>query len=875
MEFFAPWMLLGLGAIAVPVLIHLFNRKSAKRIEWGAFIFLMDSMISRRRRMLIEDILLLATRCLLLALLSFAIARPFIQAGSRVPWIVVLPMMLLAVTFFGVSFAMWRYPKWRRILFTTSLVLAGLAATSIFLERKLNLSRFGSVAQRDVVIIIDGSSSMDMKQGAETNFERARKEAEAYIKQADRSIAFGIIVGGPVPLSLTQAPITDRRELFSLLDRIEPVQGTMDVMTTLTSATIMLSLGNNPSKQIVIVGDGQAAGWYLTRPDRWKVVDALIAQLPSKPQIVWRTLPLPTSIRNMGIADLAFTRELIGTDRDVGIRVTVENTGSEAVTPDAILLEMGETTLTNRTTGQLAPGMRHTVTFKHRFTRAGAQKVIAKIHVDDDLAADNTCTHIAQIIDTLRVLIVDGNPVANARDRSSAYLSLALRPETVKRIVTKSTANTNELRQFLVEPIVVEASAVARRETFSDCSVVILANVSSLTTNTADRLAHFVENGGGLFIAPGARAQVEFYNTWALEDEPLLPFPLKTFASVSETNRPSIRTASFDDDILAQFRTGSDLGTLSVDRFWLLNTEGQSARAIATFDQGDPFLALRRFGRGAVILSTIPFDMTVSTLPARGTFLPLVHELVYRLASPSMANLNIKPTESATLLLTSGTFTPTNAAPRKAKFVTTSQKKKPTKKLVVLTPAQNESDTGEATEVSYTFVGSETARGTHIIPGHFFQTPEGIALRLSRSLVTGVYSAKVPPSLQMVLGNIMDAEQCIPFSVRSTIDESNLSSLSQQDLLFVKTFINLAIATKAEEVHKALIGETFGKEIWRILAYVALFLLVLEIMLTRWIAIQRRTGIEENVSFDEDTPTASSGFLDELAKMRDSKMAPR
>ncbi|MEI7946245.1 MAG: BatA domain-containing protein [bacterium] len=871
MEFFAPWMLLGLGAIAVPVLIHLFNRKSAKRIEWGAFIFLMDSMISRRRRMLIEDILLLATRCLLLALLSFAIARPFIQAGSRVPWIVVLPMMLLAVTFFGVSFAMWRYPKWRRILFTASLLLAGLAATSIFLERKLNLSRFGSVAQRDVVIIIDGSSSMDMKQGAETNFERARKEAEAYIKQSDRSIAFGLIVGGPVPLSLTQAPITDRRELFSILDRMEPVQGTMDIMTTLTSATIMLSLGNNPSKQIVIVGDGQAAGWYLTRPDRWKVVDALIAQLPSKPQIVWRTLPLPTSIRNVGIADIAFTRELIGTDRDVGIRVTVENTGSEAVTPDAILLDMGGTTLTNRTTGQLAPSMRHTVTFKHRFTRAGAQKVVAKILVSDDLAADNTCTHIAQIIDTLRVLIVDGNPVANPRDRSSTYLSLALRPEAIKRITAKSSATTNELRQFLVDPIVVEASAVGRRETFSDCSVVILANVSSLTTNTANKLARFVDNGGGLLIAPGASAQADFYNTWSLEDEPLLPFPLKTFVSVNETNRPSIRTASFDDDILRQFRTGSDLGTLSVDRFWLLNTEGQSARAIATFDQGEPFLAMRRLGRGSIILSTIPFDMTVSTLPARGSFLPLVHELAYRLASPSMANLNIKPTESATLLLTSGTFNKTNTTPRKVHFVSSKQKYRPTKKLVTPAPYQDDAEIGEPTEVSYTFVGSETARGTHIISGQFIQTSEGIALRLSRSLVTGVYSAKVPPSLQTVLGNIMDEEHCIPFSVRSTIDESNLSSLSQQDLLFVKNFINLVLATKAEEVHKALIGETFGKEIWRILAYVALFLLVLEIMLTRWIAIQRRTGIEENVSFDEDTPTASSGFLDELAKMRGSK----
>lgn len=846
MEFFAPWMLLGLGALAVPVLIHLFNRKSAKRIEWGAFIFLMDSMISRRRRMLLEDILLLATRCLLLALLSFAIARPFIQADSRVPWLIVLPMMLLAVTFFGVSFAMWRYPKWRRLLFTASLLLAGLASASIVLERKLNLSRFGSVAQRDVVIIIDGSSSMDMKQGAETNFDRARKEAEAYIKAADRSIAFGLIVGGPVPLTLTPSPITDRRELFSLLDRIEPVQGTMDIMTTLTSATVMLSLGNNPSKQIVVVGDGQAAGWHLTRPDRWKVLEALLAQLPSKPQAVWRTLPLPTSIRNVGVADIAFTRELIGTDREVGIRVTVENTGAENVTPDAILLEMGGTTLTNRSTGQLAPGMRHTVTFKHQFNRAGTQKVVARLQVDDDLSADNTCTYIAQVIDTLRVLIVDGNPVASTRDRSSTYLSLALRPESLRRVPVTSAAETRELRRFLVDPIIVDAPAVARRETFSDCSVVILANVPNLTTNTAEKLSRFVENGGGLLITPGARAQADFYNTWTLEEETLLPFPLKTFVSTSETNRPSILPASFDEEILAPFRTGSDLGTLSVDRYWQLDTDEQSSSALATFDQGAPFLVLKRFGRGSVILSTIPFDMTVSTLPARGSFLPLVHELVYRLASPAMANLNIKPTESTTLLLTSGTFSQTNAAPPKAKFVSTYPRRKfPGKIRTLAPPLPEEATASEPTEVTYTFVGSETARGSLPVQGHFIQTPAGIALRLSRSLVTGVYSATVPPALQTVLTNIMDEAHCIPFSVRTTIDESNLASLSPQDLRFVKRFLNLAIATKAEEVHKALIGETFGKEIWRILAYAALLLLVLEIVLTRWIAVQRRTGSEE------------------------------
>lgn len=875
MEFFAPWMLLGLGAIAVPVLIHLFNRKSAKRIEWGAFIFLMDSMLIRRRRMLIEDILLLATRCLLLALLSFAIARPFIQAGSQVPWVVVLPMMLLAVTFFGVSFAMWRYPKWRHFLFIASLLLAGLAATSILLERRLNLSRFGSAAQRDVVIILDGSSSMDMKQGAETNFERARKEAEAYIKQSDRSIAFGLIVGGPVPLTLTPAPITDRRELFSLLDRAAPVQGTMDIMTTLTAATVMLSLGNNPSKQIVIVGDGQAAGWHLTRPDRWKVVEALIAQLPSKPQIVWRTLPLPKTIRNMGVADIALTRELVGTDREVGIRVTVANTGSEAVTPDAILLAIGETTLTNRTTGQLSPGMRHTVTFKNHFTRPGAQRLVAKIIVDDDLSADNSCTHITQVIESLRVLIVDGNPVASVWNRGSTYVSLALRPEAVRRVTAQSVNKTNELRQFLIEPIVIDAPAVARRETFSDCSVVLLADVPQLTPETADKLARFVDNGGGLFIAPGLHAKPEFYNGWVWNEESPLPFPLNTFVSASITNLPSLRTASFDDDILGQFRTGGDLGTLSLERYWSFDlTNAPSARAIATLSNDDPFLAMRRFGRGSVILSSIPFDMSVSALPARSSFLPLLHELVYRLASPSMATLNLRPTESTTLLLTSTSLPQTNNSPRKATFISSKKQKKPTKKLVTLSPEQEDAGTGEATEVEYTVVGSETTRATQLLPAQFIQTQEGIALRLSRSLVTGVYAAKVPASLQNVLGNMMDQEQRIPFSVRSSIDESDLSSLSQQDLLFVKTFINLALATKAEEVHKALIGETFGKEIWRLLAYAALFLLILEIALTRWIAIQRRTGVKEKVSFEAENATASSRFLEELANLRGTGKAP-
>ena len=973
MEFFTPWMLLGLAAIAVPVLIHLFNRRSAKTIHWGAFKFLIDSMVSRRRRMLIEEMLLLATRCLLLALLALALARPFIQAGSRVPWVVVLPMMLLAVTFFGVSFAMWRYPKWRHGLFLLSLLLAAAAGGTVLLERRLNLSRFGAGLQRDVVLVIDGSSSMTLKQGAESNFDRARTEAEAYIKGAERGTAFGILVGGPVAQVVMPAPSTDRRELFSILDSLQPVQGTMDIMNTLSAAAVMLASGNNPSKQIIIIGDGQAAGWHLTEPERWNVITAILGQFQTKPQIVWRTLPLPPSIRNVGIADITLSREIVGTDREAGIRVTLANTGSEAVTPEAVLLTAGDAVLTNRTVRQLEPGTTHTVTFQHQFTSVGAQTVQAQVVANDDLTADDTLTHVVQVVDALRVLIVDGNPVANARDRSSTYLSLALRPEAVRLAAENSPppAGDAEVREFLIDPEVIDAPAIARREGFTDCCAVILADVPSLPEQTAERLARFVASGGGLFISPGARAQTNFYNTWKLDGERVTPLPLQAFTLSPETNRPSIKPASFTYDALRNLRTGGDLGAVSAARHWLMDSTDDPGAVAAAFDNDDTFLAARRFGRGTVVMSAIPFDASVSSLPSRGSFLPLVHELVYHLANPSVAELNLLPREGATILLSGGAMAQNDPTARGLQAVYYSRpdfsgrafgrvdaavdfnfdNTPPIPKLDAqrfsvrwsgsLLPRHSEEHeiwvetngratlringktaenrryalrAGQPAAISIEYeknadwsnarlfwrgarqphevipkqclspyrtlqvtgqVGepTEVASGGKAFQAFYVQTTEGLALRIAASLQPGYYTAKVPDLLRDELRNLVNAEGRVPFNVKAGIEESDIAALSQQDIAFLRGFVDLQVAQKAEEVHKALIGETFGREIWRILAYAALFFLVLEIMLTRWIAIQRRTGVEETVTFEDTSATASDAFRQELEMMRGGKRA--
>ena len=103
MLFLNPWLLLALAGVSIPVILHLVRRQAAKPVDWGAMRFLHDTLSERRRKMEWEDLLLMAARCLLLALAGLAIARPFVPPDSRVPWMFVLPLALLAVAAFGAA----------------------------------------------------------------------------------------------------------------------------------------------------------------------------------------------------------------------------------------------------------------------------------------------------------------------------------------------------------------------------------------------------------------------------------------------------------------------------------------------------------------------------------------------------------------------------------------------------------------------------------------------------------------------------------------------------------------------------------------------------------------------------------------------------
>jgi hypothetical protein len=84
LELFASPAALTIGGamISLPILIHLINRMRFKRLRWAAMEFLLKSQKRNRRRLIIEQLLLLALRCLLIGLVAFLFSR-FLGCESR------------------------------------------------------------------------------------------------------------------------------------------------------------------------------------------------------------------------------------------------------------------------------------------------------------------------------------------------------------------------------------------------------------------------------------------------------------------------------------------------------------------------------------------------------------------------------------------------------------------------------------------------------------------------------------------------------------------------------------------------------------------------------------------------------------------------
>lgn len=739
--FLNPWLLTGLAGIALPVVVHLLVRRRYRVVDWGAMQFLNPGMRTRRRLQL-QDVFLLLLRILLVALLVFALARPWIRGGL--------------------------------------------------------LTGYQSVGSRDVVIIIDSSSSMARPDGISTLHQSAMRRATEFLATLSPQDTVMLIEARDEPTALLPSPLTDRSLIAERLNQLDPPAGFADLHAACERAAGLLMQTSHQHRDIVVFTDAQSAGWQPDRPALWEQFDDLLTFTTVRPQL-WVmdcSSRLGPSQNLISMGRLTLEPPVAVPDGQIAITASVTSHSSSPLEVPVRLLVEGQRVPGQERIVPIEAGGSSTVEFVCRLTSGSVEELSVEADLPgDELTVDNVSHAIALTRTAPHVLLIDSSGLAAAGRPSTFFAAAALTPPAdMQPWVRTQVVYGDRLTQDDVDA----------------ADVIICADVNRLPAGAPQWLEAAVQRGTGLLIATGRRTTAAGFSR-IYADTGLLPgIRLTSPESTDEaTGEPlQILPSSLQADWLQRIGERPDSSFLKavIHSWWTLRREvvadsesddpsGASLsvpEAVVRLTNQAPLLLEHHHGRGHVLLLTTSLDMEWSNLPGRPDFVAFLYEAVFRLAPP-LARRNTLAGEP----------------------LVTQLETEESADLCVERP------TGERSDVRSSLVratGNDTPR---------------IQVRYDRAVMPGLYR----------LLNQQTNERLDAFAVDYDRRENSVEQLSEADLGLLQESDRMVFTDSLSSLQQVMYGSESMAEIWWLLLWLFLLLLVAESWVTRRLVIQRH-GLE-------------------------------
>ncbi|MEM7559723.1 MAG: VWA domain-containing protein, partial [Planctomycetota bacterium] len=658
--------MIALTALAVPIIIHLRRQRKAKVIDWAAMQFLSHSLVNRRRGLALEHLLLLLCRCLLIVMFVLAMARPQISAASVLWWIPALALglvSLIALTWAVVT----KMQLWKRLMAgTTSLLLIALLVALATLNNEV-LPEWDQ--PRDVAIVMDTSSSMQLEVEGKSNFQRATEEASLLVDSLPGGSTVSLVNAGPI-VTLPSPARANLRQVAEELGELEVVGGGADLHQAIEQATLALESSPNARKQIVVFSDKQLRPWQQAAkqaalkprgesPDVDVTGKAMEEEADGSIPLFCRALPLPSELADVSVLDLQLDAGTVSIHRPLRIVAELLNSGSSNASNLEIELLVNDKVVRVETVPLLEQNSRTSVRFEYQFEQAGWTTISARLKGKDGLDSNNVMHRVVHVREELPVLIINGNASDQAFERPATFLQLALDPTSLDE-----QDDAKDMRRQLTKVEIVDAADIRQVKNFSDYHVVVLCDVPRLPTEEADELAEFVEQGGGLWVLPGQRCQEDFYNGWSVNASSELVMPMR-LVQRAKFNAESEKSLEIDFDSVSHvtldplFETGQhDLTELQVSAYWRLKNRpnAQPKQVAMRLTNGDPLLVEQALGRGRVLVSSLSFDSLESNFISRVSFPVLTHLWVEHLANSNAIDFNHRPQRNLLVRLAESRF---------------------------------------------------------------------------------------------------------------------------------------------------------------------------------------------------------------------------
>ncbi len=635
-------------------------------------------------------------------------------------------------------------------------------------------------AMTTAVFIVDNSYSMtSLDEGGEL-LQEAKEEAVRVLqllKDGDEMVILRTSDAANPTLTAAATSVRDLSTARAELRSIEPAYLHVTLEDALRTAARILGASRNLNKELYVFSDFKKGSLRNTsgKTGREKI-------LPENIRIY--LVPFGKTPReNLCVESVQMENALLAIGKPVSIKARIRNWGEQDRNNEVISVFLNGTKVAQKALDIPAQNWAETE-FSFVPSTTGYNDGTVELQ-DDDLDFDNRRSFAVYIPPVVRTLLV--GTAADLR-----YIRLALDAQSAQgAVVIKSTG------------------VVPERLSTNDiggADVIVIANVSNLSTPQRMQIHSFLEHGGGVVFFPGSQVDSSsFQSVWAAAlDAP-------SIASIEKMPQQHGQSAPGVEFDRIDFRHPIFQGMFEEERLQLRGPHPETghpalespdihshvryqldvrSNPVITLSDGSPFLFEQKAGKGVAVFFAVSATPDYSDFPTQGLFVPLLHSSI----SYSSQRRSVVPE-----------FTVGQVADIDLGNVGLG-------KIAVQNP--------QRTEIACAVTNSGDESG----------------IRFQGTSIPGVYAVKSGNALlKQFIVNINPAE-----SNTTKASDNEIESLLQQMGASSKS-VNF-IGQNAD-IQKIIVQSRVGVELWKFFVAVALVLALIESVVAR--ASRRETGPEQ------------------------------
>ncbi|MEM9021667.1 MAG: BatA domain-containing protein [Planctomycetota bacterium] len=582
----------GAAAVTIPIIIHLMSRIRRRPEPWGAMRFLLEAYRKQKKKLQLEQWLLLLTRCLLVLFAGLALSGP---------------------------------------------LLTGCSDGSL---------SFGPRGRVVYIVIDDALSTQTTVGGDQTRLDGLKKQALAVVDQLEPGDKAAIVRMGRPAQFVVEQPTDDKAALTDAIQEIEPrfsrgelIDGLMLVQGSMNTVGV-----RDGDAVVVLLSDFPRSAEYLeaavppeleTLSERAKIVTALPAQSTDNVQVV-----SVTPDRRMIVADQ-------GGAGAIGVEVQLRRFGGQqqpmTLPLQVRLLDSAGAVLSEATRkarwGGGNPEAKVSLDMPAPLNNdllAGGRELIVEARLlaeneeagVDGLPADDEGRAVVRLRRQLQVAMVDSEQRVNEQPGALQpwqWVPAALTP------FGPGAGGPFELTALL--PTAINGS------TLEAIDAVVVLRPDEMTTRGWDALAGFARDGGLVWVfspavlteAAWATKMVSAFDLPWQVDEQLSVFEPDDDAQVSDL--PGVDQTTPPPPLLQYLAADwrEKLGWIDVAIRVPLSVPAEDRWIVMQQEQVDDtdrqaVMASRQIGRGGLVFTATALDTRFTNLPARALFVPLMRD---------------------------------------------------------------------------------------------------------------------------------------------------------------------------------------------------------------------------------------------------------